>query len=510
MAQRAYGSWLLGPADQSLPHALRRSTLLAFGALLVANGAGAAGTFVLAAFVLPTDGTDDHLALNLVGAAVLYVVTALVLVPLTARVRRRRLAWALEGRAPTPREQRKALRLPAFVANTHAVTWGVATALFGTLNALEDVSSGLFVALAVAVGGGITAGYAFLLSEFATRPVAAHVLSHGMPGVRLFLPGLRTRVLLAWALGSAVPVLGMMAVAVAVLSGKGVSRTSIAVSTLALGGAVLLVGFAVLRLAWRATADPVRGVRAALAQVEAGDLDVRIPVYDTSDVGELQAGFNRMTEGLREREQIRDLFGRHVGPDVARRALEGGVELGGETREVAVLFVDVVGSTALAAQSAPAEVVALLNRFFAVVVDVVSASGGLVNKLQGDAALVVWGAPVRHDAPAAAALTAAQELVRRIALDVPECDAGVGVAFGPVVAGNVGAQERFEYTVIGDAVNEAARLTELAKRRPERVLASGRAVEAAAVTGWSEVEQVVLRGRSAPTRLMAPPPTLPA
>ena len=502
VAQRAYGSWVLGPADQSLASALRRSTLLVSGALLLANAAGAVGAFVLAAFVLPTE-RGQSLTLNLVAAAVFYALTAVTVIPVTSRVRRRRVAWAVEGRAPTAGEQRRALRLPAFVANAHAIAWGVATALFGAVNATADVASGLFVALAIALGGGITAGYAFFLTEFATRPVAAHVLAAGLPQVRLFLPGLRTRVLLAWALGSAVPVLGTMAVAIAVLSGRGISRTSIAVTTLSLGGAVLLVGFAVLRLAWRATADPVRAVRSALAQVERGDLDVRIPVYDTSDVGQLQAGFNRMADGLREREQIREVFGRHVGVDVARRALDGGLELGGETRDVAVLFVDVVGSTALAAEASPAQVVALLNRFFAVVVDVVSSYGGQVNAFHGDAALVVWGAPVRHDAPAASALDAGVELVRRLHADVPECDAGVGIAFGPVVAGNVGAEARFAYTVIGDAVNEAARLTELAKAQPSRLLASDRAV-AAAGAAWVEVDRQVLRGRSRETGLMAP------
>ena len=80
----------------------------------------------------------------------------------------------------------------------------------------------------------------------------------------------------------------------------------------------------------RATADPIISVRKALARIEQGELDVSVPVYDGTDIGLLQAGFNRMASGLRERERLRDLFGRHVGVDVARRALEHGIELGGE------------------------------------------------------------------------------------------------------------------------------------------------------------------------------------
>ena len=131
-----------------------------------------------------------------------------------------------------------------------------------------------------------------------------------------------------------------------------------------------------------------------------------MPVFDGSDLGLLQAGFNRMADGLREREQLRDLFGRHVGEDVARAALERGIELGGEELEVAVLFVDIVGSTALAAERPPQEVVALLNEFFGVVVEVVEDHGGWINKFEGDAALAVFGAPLPLDDAAGCALAA--------------------------------------------------------------------------------------------------------
>src|SRR6185369_10651312 len=116
-------------------------------------------------------------------------------------------------------------------------------------------------------------------------------------------------------------------------------------------------------------ADPLWTLRRALGNVEAGSLEPEVPVDDASEVGFLQAAFNRMVRGLRERERLRDLFGRHVGQDVARRALEEGVRLGGEERYAAVLFVDLVGSTAFATAHAPAEVLAMLNAFFAVVVE---------------------------------------------------------------------------------------------------------------------------------------------
>ena len=117
-------------------------------------------------------------------------------------------------------------------------------------------------------------------------------------------------------------------------------------------------------------------------------------IYDASEFGLLQAGFNDMVRELSERQRLRDLFGRYVGEDVARRALESRPELGGQERNVAVLFVDLVGSTHFAATRPPAEVVGLLNEFFRIVVETVNRHGGFVNKFQGDAALAIFGAPL--------------------------------------------------------------------------------------------------------------------
>ena len=213
-------------------------------------------------------------------------------------------------------------------------------------------------------------------------------------------------------------------------------------------------------------AGPLQRLRDAFAQVEDGDFDVEVPVFDATEVGYATASFNRMAAGLRERERLRDLFGRQVGADVARQALEQGVTLGGEERSAAVLFVDVIGSTQFADEREPAEVVDTLNAFFEVVVGTTQEHGGLVNKFIGDAALCVFGAPLDQDNPSGAALAAARDMAEQLR-DV-ELDAGIGVSCGTVVAGNVGTSERYEYTVIGDPVNAAARITELAKQRDGR------------------------------------------
>ncbi len=155
----------------------------------------------------------------------------------------------------------------------------------------------------------------------------------------------------------------------------------------------------------------------------------------------------------------------------------------------------------------PSEVVRLLNKFFRVVVDVVDRAGGIVNKFEGDAALCVFGAPMAGEDPAGDALRAARELTARLERDVPEVGFGIGVSAGAAVAGNVGSEERFEYTVIGDPVNEAARLCDLAKDREQTVLASGSALDQASAEEserWTLTESTVLRGRLDATRIAVP------
>jgi adenylate cyclase len=121
----------------------------------------------------------------------------------------------------------------------------------------------------------------------------------------------------------------------------------------------------------------------------------------------------------------------------------------------------------------------------------------------------VFGAPLPDEHCAGQALAAARELCERIRDELPEIRAGVGVSAGRVVAGNIGAAKRFEYTVIGDPVNQAARLTDLAKERPEGVLASAEALDEAGdeeAERWRVCDELILRGRSRPTRVAVPSP----
>ena len=269
-------------------------------------------------------------------------------------------------------------------------------------------------------------------------------------------------------------------------------------------------GLVVMLPAARSIADPLREIREALGRVESGDLDVELDVDDTGEIGLVQTGFNRMVAELRERQHMQELFGRHVGRQVVEQAMRGTSRLGGERREATVLFVDVIGSTQLSNRKSPDEVVTLLNDLFAAVVRCVADEDGFVNKFMGDGALCVFGAPGDAEEHATRALRTARALQDEVAAlqDLDEdFDVAIGVSTGDVVAGNVGAEDRYEYTVIGDAVNEASRLTEEAKFYPSRLLASRHTVASASADEaeyWTQTGTTILRGRMAPTQLFAP------
>jgi len=495
------------------PSDLERRLWLPYAALMIgANVVGAIIVFALIRWVLPLPAIDDSDAVRRtnVVALIAYLVFAVPAGTLSVLwLLRPVLDWLREDRPPTAAEQRVALLAPARELLVHAVLWTLGGVAFTLLNAQYDGHLALIIAITVTLAGTATCAVAYLLAQRVLRPIAARALAGAVPDDPA-LPGIAVRLLLTWALGTGVPVVGVALVGAGELTGVlDASADRVAATAVILGGIALVVGLTVMALTARSLADPLEGLRGAQARVQRGDDDAHVDVYDGSELGLLQAGFNRMVEGLRERERLRDLFGRQVGEDVARQALERGITLGGEELEVAVLFIDLVGSTELAHERPPAEVVELLNEFFCVVVAVVAGEGGSVNKFVGDAALCVFGAPLPHDDAAGAALRAARALRSRLAEELPRCDAGIGVSAGTAVAGNIGAAERFEYTVIGDPVNEASRLTELAKQHDERILASEAAVRRAGTDEaqrWALGETETLRGRAAPTRLAAPRP----
>ncbi|UXA16707.1 adenylate/guanylate cyclase domain-containing protein [Mycobacterium sp. SMC-4] len=500
-----YGSWLLGRPEESQARRRIRIQIILTVFILITNILGIGVSLLLNTVAIPVPSVfSDAPAWLTFGVVPAYMAVALVLG--TAWITSRTvgtLRWAIEERSPTRADQNNVFRAPARVAQMLLLLWGVGTALLALLYGLHDAAFIPRFLFAVGFPGIVVATACYMITEFALRPVAAQALEAGRPPRRL-AHGVMGRTMTVWLLSSGVPVLGILLLAVFAVSMKNLTATQFGLAVMIIATVSLIFGLILMWLLSWLIATPVRVVRTALKHVEDGDLDCNLVVFDGTELGELQRGFNSMVHGLRERERVRDLFGRHVGREVALAAERQQIELGGEERHAAVIFVDIIGSTQLVTSRPAVEVVELLNRFFDVVVDEVDNHHGLVNKFEGDAVLAVFGAPVDLENAETEALAAARAMTRRLAAEVPECPAGIGVAAGQVVAGNVGAKERFEYTVIGEPVNEAARLCERAKNEAHLLVASADAVNGASEAErahWVLGEAVTLRGHDQPTQL---------
>jgi adenylate cyclase len=213
---------------------------------------------------------------------------------------------------------------------------------------------------------------------------------------------------------------------------------------------------------------PVRRLREAAQSVAKGELGTQVSVRGRDELAELGEAFNQMTRGLRERERLKATFSRYVSGEIASRILSESSDLDvkGELVEATILFLDIRGFTSLSEQLSPREVVELLNAYFERVISSVMRHEGVVNKFIGDAVMALFGAPRRVSHSEELAVRAALEIQEQVAQLSQErrraglrtAEFGAGVNTGPTIAGNLGSQERLEYTVIGDAVNLAQRL----------------------------------------------------
>ncbi len=415
------------------------------------------------------------------------------------------LRWYVAGDEPTPAQRDDAMKLPGRQSAILGAAWGGCGLVLLALNWERGWALLAPIILGVALGGTAAAGTGLLLAQHTLRPIMGAATRGAEP--RLKVPGVFARLVLLWFLCAALPIGVIATVVVLRTNGWLIQKSaSLDVPVLVVALAAVILGLPIMILTSRSIADPVKEVVDAMAEVEHGQIGTSVGVYERSQIGRLQTGFNRMVAGLAERDRLRDLFGRHVGTDVAHRAIEEGASLSGDVVEAAVLYIDLVGSTKLAESLPPQEVAAVLNDFFRIVVDAVDDHQGLINKFAGDAALAVFGAPLRTTDPASAALATARTLANQLR-QLPVVDFGIGVSAGRIFAGNVGAENRYEYTVIGDAVNEAARLADLAKTSDRRILCSAAAIERADEAErerWAECYSTVLRGRSEATHVSAP------
>ena len=293
-------------------------------------------------------------------------------------------------------------------------------------------------------------------------------------------PSVLTRLVGTWLLGSGLPCLAIAGLVLTRSNGWIIQKTgSVEMPILVVTLVAILIGLPVMIMTSRSISDPVREVVDAMAQVERGKIDTFVGVYEKSEIGRLQDGFNRMVAGIGERDRLRDLFGRHVGADVARRAIEEGTSLSGDVREAAILVhrpgrLDDAGGEPAAARGGPGTQRLLPHRGQRrrrpPRADQQIPGRRRAGRLRGAAG------PRRSGVGRAGhRLDCSVANCRQL----PQVDFGIGVSAGPVFAGNIGAENRYEYTVVGDAVNEAARLADFAKTLDQRIVCSASAIDRA-------------------------------
>jgi adenylate cyclase len=238
-----------------------------------------------------------------------------------------------------------------------------------------------------------------------------------------------------------------------------------------LTGIVLSAAFLINLFFSRTFTRPIRTLTDASKKIRDGQYDVEIRSASKDELGLLTESFRDMAHGLAERERIKEAFGKFVNRQMADIVMNSDVKLGGERRDVAVFFSDIRSFTEMSEKMEPEDCVGFLNSYMSRMVSCVHRTRGIVDKYIGDAIMAIWGVPVSTGDDAFNAVNAAL-MMRDNLIELnktrgtpnrPLIRIGVGIHFGPVLAGQIGSEDRMEYTVIGDTVNLASRIESLNK-----------------------------------------------
>ena len=258
---------------------------------------------------------------------------------------------------------------------------------------------------------------------------------------------------------------------------------------------IVLSLIAVIYLA-RSITNPLSHLANAVKRIEAGDYAKQVPVRSRDELGELADSVNSMASGLAEKEKVRDLLGKVVSHQIAEELLSNPVELGGEERTATILFSDIRGFTSYCEDLPPQQVLGELNKVLSCISDIVEAHNGVVDKFQGDAVMALFGAPVSSRDDAANAMAAGLEIIAAVGSAENPLSACVGINTGLVVAGNLGSANRLNYSVIGDAVNLAARLESLTRLYNVANIVSAASKAAAPGFVYRELDEVQVVGKN--------------
>jgi adenylate cyclase len=254
-----------------------------------------------------------------------------------------------------------------------------------------------------------------------------------------------------------------------------------------LAGAFLAIALCLGFIVSRGITRSIQILAHAASRVTNGDFSVRLGIQKKGgdEIQQFSATFNEMVSGLQERDRLKVTFAKFHNKEIAEKLLTGELNLGGERKSAAIFFSDVRGFTAMSEKMEPEALVKILNRYMSRMVSVILAHGGIVDKYVGDAIMAVWGVPLGKDDDCERAMRACLEMRKALAElnqelkseGYPALTIGMGLNYGPLISGNIGSEERMEYTVIGDTVNTASRIESLTKEMGTDLLVSKEILE---------------------------------
>jgi adenylate cyclase len=355
------------------------------------------------------------------------------------------------------------------------------------------------------VAGTVAVGYGAILHhltiEAGMRPILIELNRSVSPRINTEIKILPLR----WRLLTALPMINVITgLVVAAIAGA----DSLGVTVLVAIGVATTISLELTVLLSKSILGPLADLQRATDAVAEGDFDVAVPITTADELGELGASFNQMVGGLRERERIRQAFGTYLDHEVADHILSEGFSEQGEIVEVSILFCDVRNFTGFAESASAEEVVARLNALFEVVVPAIAAEHGHVDKFEGDGLMAVFGAPQLVPDHADRAMCAALEIDRLVNAEGQGggFEIGIGINTGKVVAGSIGGGGRLNFSVIGDAVNVAARVEAETRETGDNLLLTEATRDR--LSEQFDIEERgerVLKGIERPVRLFAPP-----
>lgn len=388
-----------------------------------------------------------------------------------------------------------ALNTPLMAATVSLFNWFLAAILialagpviFDSFDPVEATTAFIGIAL---IGGPVTSICVFFSVEAIWRQSIPKYFGRSsiskVPGA-IRIP-VRWRLIMALLVVSLVPlfILGMSAFSLTrAMAQAGPEETANLLSTLTrtiffMIGTGAFLSISVAFLLSRSISPPLKAITRAMSRIRKGKYDSFVPPVTNDEIGSLTDGFNRMAEGLAEREQLRATFDKFVDKEIAAQVLDSEANLDGEMKDVTALFADLRGFTTFSQAHHPSQVLAKLNRYFSAMTAVVQARGGVVVQYVGDELYAVFGAPKPNPTHAEDAYTAALEMRAALAeLNREWTDAGeetfahgIGLHSGLALAGNVGSEDRHSYLLVGDTINVAARVQELSKEFEHDLLIS--------------------------------------